>query len=360
MHELPQLKKTVAERLRGGAVIPAHPLALNSRRKLDERRQRALTRYYLAAGAGGLAVGVHTTQFAIRDPRIGLFQPVLELAAETIDAFERSVKQPPIVRIAGICGQTRQAVREAQIAADLGYHLGLLGFAAFPGADTQSLTAHARAVAEAIPLMGFYLQPSVGGRVLPYEFWREFAAIENAAAVKIAPFDRYRTLDVVRAVMESDRREQIALYTGNDDHIVGDLLAAYEMPGKPQPRSARFVGGLLGHWAVWTRCAYDYWRECRRAASDRRLPIPESLLALANQVTDANAAFFDARNDFAGCIPGIHEVLRRQGLLEGVWCLDENEVLSAGQSDEIDRVHAAYPHLDDTLFVAEHLDEWLR
>ncbi len=360
MQELPQLGEKVAERLRGGAVIPAHPLALNSRRKLDERRQRALTRYYLAAGAGGLAVGVHTTQFAIRDSRSGLFQPVLELAAETVDAFESNGKQPPVIRIAGICGWTDQAVGEARIAADLGYHLGLLSFAALAHEDTRSLLLHARAVAEVIPLMGFYLQPAVGGRVLPYEFWREFAAIENAAAIKVAPFDRYRTLDVVRAVTESDRGGEIALYTGNDDHIVGDLLAVYEAPGKRKPRSVRFVGGLLGHWAVWTRRAYDYWRECRRTASDRRLPISESLLALANQVTDANAAFFDARNGFAGCIPGIHEVLRRQGLLEGVWCLDENEVLSPGQIDEIDRVHAAYPHLDDSPFVAEHLDEWLR
>ncbi len=359
MHELPKLNKKIAGRLREGAMIPAHPLALNSRRKLDERRQRALTRYYLAAGAGGLAVGVHTTQFAIRDPRIGLFQPVLELATEIIDAFERSVKQPPVIRIAGICGQTHQAVREAQIASDLGYHLGLLSFTALSHADTRSLLAHARAVAEVIPLMGFYLQPSVGGRVLPHEFWREFATIENVAAIKIAPFDRYRTLDVVRAVMESDRSGEIALYTGNDDHIIGDLLAVYEAPGKPKPCSARFVGGLLGHWAVWTRRAYDYWRECRRLASDRRLPIPEYMFALANRVTDANAAFFDARNDFAGCIPGIHEVLRRQGLLEGGWCLSENEVLSPGQIDEIDRAHAAYPQLDDSLFVAEHLDKWL-
>lgn len=362
MRKPPQPASRVAERLRKGAVIPAHPLALNRRRKLDERRQRALTRYYLAAGAGGLAVGVHTTQFAVRDPRIGLLQPVLELAAETIDAFERSVKQPPVIRIAGICGQTRQAVREAQAAADLGYHLGLLSLAVFPDADTRSLLAHARAVAEVIPLMGFYLQPAVGGRVLPYAFWREFAEIENAAAIKIAPFDRYRTLDAVRAVMDSERGGEIALYTGNDDHIVGDLLALYEAPapGKGKPRTARFAGGLLGHWAVWTRPACGYWRECRRQAADRRLPIPPAMLALANQVTDANAAFFDARNDFAGCIPGIHEVLRRQGLLEGVWCLDENEVLSPGQIDEIDRVQAAYPHLDDSPFVAEHLDEWLR
>ena len=360
MPKLPQLESRAAERLRAGAVIPAHPLALNRRRKLDERRQRALTRYYLAAGAGGLAVGVHTTQFAVRDPRIGLFQPILELAAETIDAFERGARQPPIIRIAGICGPTHQAVREAQTAAELGYHLGLLSLAAFPDADTPSLLAHARAVAEAIPLMGFYLQPAVGGRILPCDFWRGFAAIENAAAVKIAPFDRYRTLDAVYSIMDSERGGEIALYTGNDDHVIGDLLTVYETPGKPRPRSARFVGGLLGHWAVWTRPACDYWRECRRLAADRQQPIPADLLALANRVTDANAAFFDARNNFAGCIPGIHEVLRRQGLLEGVWCLDENEVLSPGQIDEIDRVRAAYPRLDDSLFVAEHLDEWLR
>ncbi len=359
MNELPKLKKKVAKRLREGAMIPAHPLALTSQRKLDERRQRALTRYYLNAGSGGLAVGVHTTQFAIRDAKVGLFQPVLELAAETIDEFERAVKQPPVIRVAGICGQTHQAVREARIAADLGYHLGLLSLSAFPDADVRTLLDHSRAVAEVIPLMGFYLQPSVGGRVLQYEFWREFAAIENVAAIKVAPFNRYQTLDVVRAVMESDRRKKIALYTGNDDHIVGDLLTIYEAPGKRKPHSQQFVGGLLGHWAVWTRRAYDYWKECRRLGSLRRLPIPEYMLSLDNQVTDANGAFFDVRNNFAGCIPGIHEVLRRQGLLEGNWCLDENEVLSPGQMDEIDRVHAAYPQLNDGLFVAEHLDKWL-
>ncbi len=338
--------------LRRGCVIPAHPLALTGARKLDERRQRALTRYYLAAGAGGIAVGVHTTQFAIREA--GLYRPVLELAADAI--AEQARRRRPVVRIAGICGATKQAVHEAALARDCGYDAGLLSFGALPHATVPQLIAHARAVAGILPVFGFYLQPAVGGRVLDSAFWRRLVLIENVVAIKIAPFDRYRTLDVVRAVAESGRAGEIALYTGNDDNILLDLLTPFRIaPG----RTLRMVGGLLGHWAVWTRGAVRQHATCRRLAR-RGGPVPPAMLRLAAQITDANAAIFDAANRFAGCIPGIHEVLRRQGLLRGRWCLDRAEQLSPGQMREIDRVWLAYPHLRDDAFVAEHLDEWMR
>ncbi len=351
----PRLDAAAARHLQSGAVIPAHPLALDSRRRLDERRQRALTRYYVAAGAGGVAVGVHTTQFAIRDPRVGLYEPVLALAAETLDETVNRVDQP-IIRVAGIVGSTDQAVAEARIAADLGYQLGLLSYGGCTDAAPASLLDRARAVSEVIPLMGFYLQPAVGGIPLSYEFWRRFCEIENVCGIKVAPFDRYRTLDVMRAVSASGRAGEIALYTGNDDNIIGDLVA----PLPVGESEMRFVGGLLGHWAVWTRRACEYWRVCREFATGPSPKIPTELLGLHLQVTDANAALFDAPNGFAGCIAGIHEVLRRQGLLEGIWCLDEAEGLSPGQSEEIDRVLRSYPHLTDDRFVAENLDSWLR
>lgn len=344
--------------LRRGLVIPAHPLALTAERKLDERRQRALTRYYLAAGAGGVAVGVHTTQFEIRDPNVGLYRPVLELAAETIGEYERKAHRP-VVRVAGICGPTRQAVSEAQTAAQLGYHAGLLSLGAMRDADTDELISHCRAVAEVIPLFGFYLQPSVGGRVLGADFWRRFAGIPNAVAIKIAPFNRYQTLDVVRAVAEAGRAGEIALYTGNDDSIVHDLLTAFRFVVDGKPVRQRIVGGLLGHWAVWTLRAVELLREIH-AVAESEAPVPQELLTRAAEITDCNAALFDPANAFAGCIAGIHEVLRRQGLLQGRWCLNPREDLSPGQMQEIDRVMAAYPHLADDEFVAAHLDEWLR
>lgn len=350
---------TILNRLRQGTLIPAHPLALTSARKLDERRQRALSRYYLASGAGGLAVGVHTTQFEIREPKIGLYRPVLELAAETIGELPAK-RRDAVIRVAGICGKTKQAVREAETAAGLGYHFGLLSLGAMSKASTAKLIEHARAVAEVIPLFGFYLQPSVGGRILDFNFWRRFAEIENLAAIKIAPFNRYHTLDVIRAVAESGRASEIALYTGNDDAIIADLLTIYEFPMGRKKVSLRTCGGLLGHWAVWTRRAIAYFDECQRIVAKQKLPVPRSLLTLAAQVTDANAAFFDPGHQFAGCIAGVHEVLRRQGLLAGRWCLNPNEALSPGQMAEIDRVYAAYPHLNDDAFVAEHLDAWLR
>ena len=354
---MPKLKSKVRRRLREGCVIPAHPLALDRKRKLDERRQRALTRYYLSAGSGGVAVGVHTTQFEIRNQGVDLLRPVLELAAETSREFEGKGRAG-ILRVAGVCGETQQAVREASLAADLGYHAGLLSLSAFADASIWKMIEHAKAVAEVIPVFGFYLQPSVGGRVLPYEFWREFAEIEGVVAIKMAPFNRYQTLDVVRAVAEAGRLEDIALYTGNDDNILLDLVNVYRFQEQKKKREARIVGGLLGHWAVWTRRAIEHLAEAHRVVK-QQLPIPIPYLRLSNQVTDSNAAFFDPANDFAGCIAGIHEVLRRQGLLEGVWCLNPNEGLSRGQAEEIDRVYAAYPHLNDDPFVAQHIDEWM-
>ncbi|MDE0262746.1 MAG: dihydrodipicolinate synthase family protein [Bryobacterales bacterium] len=354
MSALPDAEDSVVSRLRAGAVIPAHPLALDSRRRLDERRQKALTRYYLAAGAGGVAVGVHTTQFAIHEPTVGLYRPVLELAAEA--TRERAEHESgAAIRIAGILGPTSQAVSEAGLAVDLGYDVGLLGFAGLRTASHAELLSHARAVAGVIPIMGFYLQPAVGGIPLPYEFWRDMCEIEGLVAIKVAPFDRYCTLEVLRAVCDSGRSDEIALYTGNDDNIIGDLLTSYASGGA----SAAFVGGLLGHWAVWTKTACDYWRQCRESMGADSGLVPNALLRLNAEVTDANSALFDTRNGFSGCIAGIHEVLRRQGLLAGNWCLNEAERLSPGQSAEIDRVCAAYPHLVDDDFVAEHLAEWL-
>ena len=328
--------------LNRGVVIPAHPLALNSQRRLDERHQRALTRYYLAAGAGGLAIGVHTTQFAIRDPKIGLFQPVLALAAEEMDRSSRA-----LVRVAGICGLTKQATSEAGVAVELGYHSGLLSLSAFRDATEDDLIDHCRAVAEIIPVVGFYLQPGIGGRFLPYSFWCRFAEIDNVVAIKIAPFNRYQTLDVVRATIAAGR-DDIALYTGNDDNIVADLITPFRLNGVER----RIVGGLLGHWSVGTRRAVELLdRFHHEPASD--------LLRSGVEITDANAAFFDAANGFRGCIAGLHEVLHRQGLLDGIRCLDERETLSPGQLAEIDRVLLAYPHLNDDVFICQHRHGWL-
>ena len=350
------LDTTIHTLLQQGVVIPASPLALTAERRLDERRQRALYRYYSAAGVGGVAVGVHTTQFAIREPKVGLFRPVLELAAQEMRRAEAG-RSEPLIRIGGICGKTEQAVTEAELLQELGYHAGLLSLGAMKTAEESELLMHCRAVAEVIPLVGFYLQPAVGGRVLPYSFWREFVEIENLVAIKIAPFNRYQTLDVVRAVAESGR-EDIALYTGNDDTIVLDLLTPYRFLGKGVPVERRIVGGLLGHWSVWTKQAVALLAECHQQTALGKGATTE-MLRRSVEVTDSNAAFFDAANGFRGCIAGLHEVLRRQGLLEGLWCLDPEETLSPGQREEIDRVYAAYPHLNDDAFVEAHRDEWL-
>jgi dihydrodipicolinate synthase/N-acetylneuraminate lyase len=330
-----------------GAAIPAHPLALTEKRKLDERRQRALTRYYLAAGAKGVAVGVHTTQFQIRDPKIGLYEPVLTLAAEEL-------LRSNVIRIAGVCGKTAQAIREATIARNLRYHAALLSLSALAGASMEEFIGHVRAVGEIIPVIGFYLQPAVGGQSLPFEFWRAFAEIESVIGIKIAPFDRYATQDVLRGVAASGRAGEIALYTGNDDHIVLDLLSRFQFGGQ----TLRFAGGLLGHWAVWTARAVELQRELHRVVESAE-PIDAKWFLRNAEVTDMNATLFDVAHHFHGCIAGVNEVLRRQGLLAGRWCLDPAEDLSPGQAEDLDRVTAAYPHLVDDQFVQENLDRWL-
>lgn len=350
-----RLDPRIRQLLQRGLVIPASPLALNARRQLDERRQRALWRYYSAAGAGGIAIGVHTTQFAIRDPQVGLFRPLLELGRDELDRLDAG-RTEPLVRIAGICGETPQATREAQAARDLGYHAGLVSLAALRQADEAALVAHCRAVGEVLPVVGFYLQPAVGGRVLPYRFWRLLAELDALVAIKIAPFNRYQTLDVVRAMAEAGR-DDVALYTGNDDNIVLDLVTPYRFVCNGRQVQRRIVGGLLGHWAVWTLQAVRLLEACHRAVAAGT--VPDELLVQAAAVTDANAAFFDVAHGFAGCIAGLHEVLRRQRLLEGIWCLDPNETLSPGQAEEIDRVYRTYPWLNDDAFVAEHRDAWL-
>jgi len=350
-----EIDRDILTILRQGAVIPALPLALNRDRRLDERRQRALIRYYLDAGAGGIAVAVHTTQFEIRLPEFNLYEPVMQIAREEFDRFTAATGKP-IVRIAGVIGKTDQALREARLALDKGYHAALLSVAAFTNATNEEILTHCKKVADVIPIMGFYLQSAVGGRILNVDFWREFAKIRNVVAIKIAPFNRYYTMDVVRGIAESGRAGEITLYTGNDDNILVDLLSEYQIMMDGEITTLRIAGGLLGHWAVWTRTAVKLLKEVHTGQFDHKL---KKALTLANQITDANAAFFDAANNFAGCITGLHEVLRRQGLQEGIWTLDEQETLSAGQKEEIDRVYAAYPHLNDDDFVSENLDKWL-
>ena len=337
--------------LRRGAVIPAHLLALDAGRRLDARRQRALARYYLDAGAGGLAVGVHSTQFAIRER--GLYEPVLQLAMDTARSWTRR----PLVMIAGLAGPTAQARREAAIARGLGYHAGLLSLAAMKSASEDELIAHCAAIAAEIPVVGFYLQPAVGGLHLPASFWRRLAEMDNVVAIKMAPFNRYRTLDVMRGVVEARAEERITLYTGNDDHIVLDLVTPFAFKRDGAELSLRIKGGLLGHWSVWTKTAVELLARIQAAVAAGAIP-PE-LLALDSKVTDCNAAFFDVAHDFHGCIAGCHEVLRRQGLLQGIWCLDPAEGLSAGQAEEISRVFASYPEFDDSAFVRANLERWL-
>ncbi len=351
----PDLPADVLAALRQGAVIPAHPLALDASRRLDARRQKALTRYYVDAGAGGLAVGVHSTQFAIRE--VGLYEPVLRLAAETA----REWTQSPLVMVGGLSGKTAQAVKEAQVARGLGYHAVMLSLAPMKGASIDELISHCSAVAAEMPLVGFYLQTAVGGIPLPMEFWKRFASMENVVAIKMAPFNRYRTLDVIRGVAAARAEDRVTLYTGNDDHIVLDLAVPFDVPRDEKRGSEtvrmRIKGGLLGHWSVWTKSAVELHARIHAAVAANK--VDAELLALDAKVTDANSAFFDVANDFAGCIPGCHEVLRRQGLLEGLWTLDPNEVLSPGQKEEIDRVYATYPEFADDAFVRANLERWL-
>jgi hypothetical protein len=345
------IPKPVADIIRAGAVIPAHPLALTAERRLDPRRQRALARYYIDAGAGGLAVGVHTTQFEIRD--VGLYEPVLEAAMETA----RDWTNRPLAMIAGVVGRTDQATREARTAAAMGYHAGLLSLAAFKGASQDEIIDHCRRVAEEIPLVGFYLQTAVGGVPLDAGFWQRFCAIDNVIAIKAAPFNRYRTIDVVRGLVAAGAEDRITLYTGNDDHIVLDLVTPFAVPRDGTEVVVRFRGGLLGHWSVWTESAVRLLDRLHKAVAGGAIS-PE-ILALDARVTDCNSAFFDVANNFHGCIAGCHEVLRRQGLLEGIWCLNPAEGLSPGQREEIDRVCRQHADLSDDAFVAANRERWL-
>lgn len=345
------LDTSINRLLQAGTVIPAHPLALDQNLRIDEKRQRALTRYYMASGAGGVAVGVHTTQFEIREPSIGLLEPVLKMAA---DEIEKAALNRPFIKVAGICGPVKTALEEAEMALKYGYQLGLLSMGGLASSSEAELIKRAQAIAEKIPVIGFYLQPAVGGRLLSYEFWREFAAIPNVHAIKVAAFNRYQTLDVVRAVCHSPRRNYIALYTGNDDNIVADLLTSYRFRVNADLVEKRFVGGLLGHWAVWTGKAVALLNEIKQCIANNYSGV-EKLLTKGIEITDMNAVIFDAKHSFKGCIAGIHEVLRRQGLLEGIWCLSPEEKLSPGQAEEIDRIYGQYPPLTDDLFVQEFL-----
>lgn len=349
------LPAPITDLLFGGTAIPAHPLALTSNREFDPIRQRALSRYYIDAGSGGLAVGVHATQFEIRD--VGLYEPVLESAMETANDWIPIGGKRPLIMVAGLAGGTTQAVEEARTAVSMGYHAGLLSLAAMKGSSDDELIAHCQAVAAEIPVVGFYLQPAVGGIHLSVDFWRRFAAIDNVIAVKTAPFNRYRTLDVIRGVIEAGAENRVAIYTGNDDHIVLDLLEPFTSLRDGQEVRVRIRGGLLGHWSVWTKRAVEQLARIHTAIANGA--IDSDLLALNSKITDCNRAVFDVEHDFAGCIPGCHEILRRQGLLEGTWCLNPDEILSPGQAEELDRVQAGYPEMNDDAFVAENLSRWL-
>lgn len=343
------LDVTIHKLLQQGTVIPAHPLALTRDLKLDETRQRALTRYYIASGAGGIAVGVHTTQFEIRKPGINLLEPVLKIAA---DEIERARLDYPFIKVAGIVGPTEAALQEAELAVKYGFHLGLVSMGGLASWSETELINRVGKISAIIPVFGFYLQPAVGGRILSYEFWKDFSEIPNVYAIKVAAFNRYQTLDVVRAVCTSTRRNEIALYTGNDDNIVADLLTPYRFTINNEIVEKRFVGGLLGHWAVWTKKSVELFHEIKECLAQKN-PGIENLLAKGIEVTDMNAVIFDAKNSFKGCIAGIHEVLRRQGLLEGVWCLNPEEKLSPGQPEEIDRIYRSYPGYTDDKFAVQ-------
>lgn len=347
-----KLDADLKQHLWAGTVIPAHPLALHEDRSIDEKHQRLLTQYYIASGAGGIAVGVHSTQFEIRDPEINLFETVLKWASEEV---EKAALQRPFVKIAGICGPTDQAIREADLALQYGYDMGLLSMGGLTDCTEEAILERVRAVAAVIPVFGFYLQPSVGGRIFSYAFWREFVEIENVVAIKCASFNRYQTLDVMRALANSSRSDQIAMYTGNDDNIINDLMTTYQFPVNGKIVNIDFKGGLLGHWAVWTQKAVILLEEIKAYKRNPDDLSASRLLSKAIAVTDTNAAFFDPANAFHGCIPGLHEVLVRQGLMKGIWCLNPNEQLSPGQKEEIDRVYRDYPELNDDAFVQNFL-----
>ncbi|HOV22153.1 MAG TPA: dihydrodipicolinate synthase family protein [bacterium] len=347
------MNKKILENLRKGVFIPAHPLALTKERKLDEKRQKGLTKYYIESGVGGIAVGVHTTQFEIHNPKVGLYKPVLQLAIETIKEYKL---EDEIIKVAGICGKTEQATKEGEIARDMGYDAGLLNLGTFTDEkDDDILIEHTKEVSRIIPVFGFYLQPATGGRELSFSFWCKFFQIDNVIAVKVAPFDRYRTIDVIRAIVETGREKDIAVYTGNDDNIIIDLITPFKFNNK----IIRIVGGLLGHWAFWTKKSVDIFNEIKEIIKENS-PIPQEILTLSAAITDVNSAVFDANNKFSGCIPGINEILRRSGLLEGNWCINQDITLSPGQKEEIDRIFSEYSYLRDDEFVKKNLNKWIK
>lgn len=337
------INKEVYKKLFDGAFIPAHPLALNSDLSIDEESQRGLTRYYISCGVDGIAIGVHTTQFEIRDPKYNYYETVLRIASEEIDNSEIDGS---FIKVAGVCGPVSQAIQEAEIAKKHGYHLGLLSMGGLGSISEDDLIERTKAVAKVIPVFGFYLQPAVGGRILSYQFWEKFCEIENVCAIKVAPFNRYYTLDVVRAICNSTREKEIALYTGNDDNIVNDLITPYEFKVEERYVKKRIVGGLLGHYAVWTKKSVEIFNQIKEGIRNDKLDYNE-ILKIGVDITDMNAALFDVNNNFKGSISGIHEVLRRQGLMKGIWCLNPKEKLSLGQNEEITRVINQYNHLID-------------
>ncbi|MGM9974187.1 MAG: dihydrodipicolinate synthase family protein [Clostridiaceae bacterium] len=347
-----KLKEETAELLHSGTAIPALPLALNEDRTFDELHERMLLNYYIDSGVGGLAVGVHTTQFNIRDPKVNLYERILRIASEEIEA---AGLHRPFIKIAGVCGPTEQAIKEASIAVKYNYDIALLSMGGLNDYSEEELLKRTREIAKIIPVFGFYLQTAAGGRVFSYDFWESFMNIEGVVGVKTAPFNRYQTLDVLRAVCSSPRCEEIAVYTGNDDNIVVDLLTTYEFNVQGKTVKKDIIGGLLGHFAVWTSKAAELMEEVKKAKASKDIT---ALLTKNVQVTDCNGAFFDVRNNFAGCIAGINEVLARQGLLKGNWCLDPEELLGPGQAEEIDRVYREYPELNDDDFVKENLPKW--
>lgn len=342
--------------LNNGAVIPAIPLALDENRKFDEKRQRTLVRYYLHAGAGGIAVAVHTTQFEIRLPEMNLFHTVVKTVIDEAEQFEKKTHKT-IVKIVGVCGKVKQAVEEACFAAEINADAVLLSPGGLKDLNEEEMIERTKIIAEIMPVVGFYLQPAVGGRVFSADYWKRLSDIDGVVAIKCAPFNRYQTIELVRGVALSERRDEIALYTGNDDNIFIDLLTKYEINVNGKTVEKYFTGGLLGHWAVWTKNVVDLFGQIQKYRYGRN--IPAELLTLAVKITDANAAFFDAANGFAGCIAGIHEVLRRQGIFKGIWCINPDETLSPGQAAEIDRVYSEYPELNDDDFIKAHLNEWL-
>ncbi len=344
-----QRHEKALEILHAGTVIPATPLMLDSNRKFDKAMQKRLTRYYLEAGVGGIATAVHTTQFEIRKPEINLYETVISSVMDTINEYEEETGKV-IVKVAGVCGDIEQATKEATLAKNLGFDAVLLSTGGLDSWSEDALVERAKVIAGIIPVILFSMQTAVGGRKFSYAYWEKAAEIEGVVAVKCASFNRYQTHDIVRAMTLSSRADKIALYTGNDDNIVIDLATEYVFEADGETKRAEIVGGLLGHWCAWTKKAVEIFHGIKSGEIKG-----EKLLSLAAAVTDTNSAFFDTTNNFAGCIAGVHEVLRRQGFTDGIYLLNPEEQLSDGQFEEIDRVYRMYPELNDDAFAKEFI-----